>query len=96
MMYSGSLTDRQENVQGGKSVLRVGSQGLHFMFIVPASHTVNCGFTVSGRQCLVCLQRGNDCSRILTSCQMPRGKERMVILGWRRNITFLLKICKRD
>lgn len=59
---------------GRKSVLRVGSLGLNFRFIVSASHSINCGFKVSGRQYLVSLQRRNDCCKILTSCQMPLDK----------------------
>lgn len=60
-----------------KSVLRVGSLRLNFRFIVSASHSINCGFKVSGRQYLVSLQRRNDCSKILTLCQMPPDKS-----GW--------------
>lgn len=62
---------------GRKSVLRVRSLGLNFRFIVSASHSINCNFKVSGRQYLVSLQRRNDCSKILTLCQMPPDKS-----GW--------------
>lgn len=76
MLYSGSLTDGQEKVQGEKVFEGWGLWDCILGLLSQLRTVLIVVLRFQEAQCLVGLQRGNDCSKILTSCQMSPEKSR--------------------